>query len=244
MWSGYMNVVCKFADGSLGYSPLAGSPFSGEMVVIDIEAFGLGAGCTGYVPSSPYNLGRTLTHELGHFFNLEHTFDGCNTTSNCQVQGDYICDTPASDDATGGCPAVGSITNCGVKTLTMNYMDYTNDACMYMFTQGQANVMQAHYNAIASEFKPNVLANNVFLENTFSITPNPNNGEFNIRLKEVLSNYEIEIYDSLGRNVYEKQFLNNQNLENEISLKGNPAGLYFVSIKSEDAIITKKILIY
>ena len=72
-WSGYMNLVCRDAGaGTLGYSPLGGSPSAGATVVIAVSAFGSGAGCEGYVPGAPYHLGRTLTHELGHFFNLDH----------------------------------------------------------------------------------------------------------------------------------------------------------------------------
>ncbi len=143
-WSGYMNLVCRNAGQNLlGYSPLGGSPSNGQTVVISNSAFGKGAGCPGFVPRSPYNLGRTLTHELGHFFNLNHTFDGCGT--NCNISGDKVCDTPASNQEQYGCPSPGSINGCvsGQKVLTMNYMDYTDDACMYMFSAGQKARAQA-----------------------------------------------------------------------------------------------------
>ncbi|MEZ4793122.1 MAG: zinc-dependent metalloprotease [Gelidibacter sp.] len=151
-WGGYMNFVVKnIGSGLLGYSPLGGSIAQGQAVVMNLGAFGSGAGCPGYSPGAPYNLGRTVTHELGHFYNLPHSFSGsCNSD-------DGIADTP-NDSSNGnyGCPAAGSITRCGNTILTMNYMDYVNDACMYMFTQGQTNVVDAYINVLQAQFKPNV----------------------------------------------------------------------------------------
>ena len=110
-WAGYLNLVCRNAGtGILGYSVLGGSPSAGNCVVIAKAAFGSGAGCTGYVPGTPYDLGRTLTHELGHYFNLDHTFNGCGT--NCSTQGDKICDTPAVGSANYSCPVAGDIPGC------------------------------------------------------------------------------------------------------------------------------------
>ena len=138
-WSGYINIIVNDADGALGYSPLGGSG-NGDGVVINREAFGAGNGCTGVSPQSPYDLGRTLTHELGHYLNLDHIWGGgCN-------QDDGIADTPSQDADNGGCPTIGK-TSCGTADLHMNYMDYTNDACMYMFTAGQAGVMESWMNA-------------------------------------------------------------------------------------------------
>ena len=142
-WAGYLNLVCRNAgNGILGYSPLGGYPSAGNCVVIAKAAFGSGSGCTGYVPGSPYDLGRTLTHELGHYFNLDHTFAGCGT-SNCNTSGDRICDTPAQSVEDYSCPGAGTVAACvnGEYALSMNYMDYVDDACMYMFTGGQATRM-------------------------------------------------------------------------------------------------------
>ena len=138
-WAGYINIIVNDADGALGYSPLGGSG-NGDGVVINRDAFGAGNGCTGVSPQSPYDLGRTLTHEMGHYLNLDHIWGGgCG-------QDDGIADTPEQATDNGGCPNIGA-QSCGSPDLHMNYMDYTNDACMYMFTAGQASVMEGWMNA-------------------------------------------------------------------------------------------------
>lgn len=243
-WNGYMNLVCRDAgNGILGYSPLGGSPSAGATVVIAFDAFGSGVGCPGYVPGAPYNLGRTLTHELGHFFNLNHTFAGCSTSTNCATAGDRVCDTPPSNTSTFGCPTPGATIKCGVKTLTMNFMDYTNDACMYMFTAGQATRMLAYYNTISSQYSTTALGNSEFLEANFSIAPNPNKGTFSIRFKQVMEDYSVEIYDATGRILFEKKYIQNQDLQQNISLNSSLTGVYFVSIKSQGVNAIKKIIV-
>ena len=155
-WSGYMNFLVKDIGGSvLGYSPLGGSINAGQSVVINTYAFGSGAGCSasGIVPGGGSNLGRTTTHELGHFFNLQHTFSGsCGTD-------DGIADTPNIANPNYGCPAPGTVPGCesGEFALTMSYMDYGNDPCLYMFSQGQTDVMDAYVGILQSQFKPNTI---------------------------------------------------------------------------------------
>jgi Pregnancy-associated plasma protein-A/Secretion system C-terminal sorting domain len=240
-WSGYMNLVVRnISGGILGYSPLGGLPNQGYTVVIDNNAFGSGSGCAGFVPSAPYNLGRTLTHELGHFFNLDHTFEVCDSGS-CSTSGDLICDTPPANQPYFNCVAPGTVSSgCGsVPQLTMNYMDYVEDSCMYMFTAGQASRMQAWYNTIQSQFQTNVLANNDFNAISFSIYPNPSQGILNIKVDGLLSDFSVDVYDYLGRPV---PFTQNS-LSNTIELNVVSKGVYFVSVKTENNQVTKKIMI-
>ena len=131
-WAGYINIIVNDADGNLGYAPLGGSG-NGDGVVINKTAFGVGSGCGVVKPAAPFNLGRTLTHEMGHYLNLDHLWGdgGCNSD-------DLISDTPSQTEANEDCPNLNK-TSCGSKDLHMSYMDYTNDACMYMFTQGQTS---------------------------------------------------------------------------------------------------------
>jgi len=138
-WSGYLNIFVKNAGGALGYSPLGGSG-NGDGVVIDLGAFGTGTTCGNVSAGSPFDLGRTLVHEVGHYLLLDHIWGGgCN-------QDDGIADTPDQQADNGGCPNIGA-SSCGSPDLHMNYMDYTNDACMYMFTSGQSTVMENYVSA-------------------------------------------------------------------------------------------------
>ena len=149
-----MNFLVKdIGAGLLGYSPLGGSINAGQSVVINLGAFGSGAGCvdSGIVPQAAYNLGRTVTHELGHFYQLQHPFSG-----SCDSD-DGIADTPNIIDANYGCPDPGSIAGCdpGEFALTMSYMDYGNDACLYMFSQGQTDVVDNYVaGVLQDQFKP------------------------------------------------------------------------------------------
>jgi len=158
-WGGYMNFVVRPLGGVLGFSPLGGSIAAGQAVTITTNAFGSGAGCSGsgIVPSYPFNLGRTTTHELGHFYNLNHTFNG-DGNGVCGVGGDGIADTPEVANSTYGCPSVGAIPGCvpGETALTMSFMDYGDDRCLYMFSAGQALRMDAWATAIASQIKQDV----------------------------------------------------------------------------------------
>lgn len=154
-WGGYMNFLVKdIGGGLLGFSPFPGSVAAGQSVTMNLGAFGSGAGCpnSGIVPGAPYDLGRTVTHELGHFYNLDHVFGSCGTD-------DGIADTPNQGNSNGGCPALGSQPACNPaeQELFQSYMDYTNDACMWMFSAGQTTVAEAYVMSIESTFKPNVV---------------------------------------------------------------------------------------
>lgn len=246
-WSGYMNFVVRDEGAQiLGYSPLGGSPTAGDTVVMNTFCYGTGSGCIGYVPTAPYNLGRTVSHELGHFFNLDHTFASTNCIGNpsCLTEGDKVCDTPRLTTESYGCPANGSINACGtLKSLTMNFLDYVDDACMFMFTAGQATRAKAYMNTIASEYKSNVLGNTKFLASNFSIYPNPSNGNFTIELKETAKNYKVIVVDELGREVYTNDFNQTANLIQNIQISNAESGIYFVTVQNNGASITKKILV-
>jgi len=129
---------CNLGGGILGYAQFPGGSSATDGVVIDDNAFG----STGTV-TSPYNKGRTATHEVGHWLNLRHIW-GDATCGN-----DLVGDTPLHNAANYGCPVAGHKSTCtGTPVeMTMNYMDYTDDACMYMFTLGQKSRMQALFAA-------------------------------------------------------------------------------------------------
>ncbi len=129
-WAGYLNIfVQPIGGGILGYSSLGGNG-NGDGVVINLFSFSTGS-CGNVSAQYPYNEGRTLTHEMGHYFTLRHIWgDG-----GCGVD-DGISDTPLQGSPSAGCPQLGTGT-CNSVDMHMNFMDYTNDECMYMFSEGQ-----------------------------------------------------------------------------------------------------------
>lgn len=126
--------VCNLGGGILGYAQFPGGSSATDGVVIDDNAFG-----TTGTAAAPFNKGRTATHEIGHWMNLRHIW-GDATCGN-----DQVGDTPLHNTANYGCPASGHKSTCSGTPveMTMNYMDYTDDACMYMFSAGQKTRMQA-----------------------------------------------------------------------------------------------------
>ncbi len=90
--------------------------------------------------TSPYNLGRTATHEVGHYLNLRHIWGDANCGS------DLVADTPTQTGANYGKPTYPLMNTCGGvsrSVMFMNYMDYVDDAAMFMFSSGQKDRMQA-----------------------------------------------------------------------------------------------------
>lgn len=118
--------------GILGFAQFPGGPASTDGVSAGHTYFG--SSDYGTFPlSAPYDKGRTMTHEVGHYLGLYHTFQG-----GCNGAGDEVADTPAVATSNFGCPA--GTDSCPSDTgvdMIENYMDYTDDSCMNTYTAGQ-----------------------------------------------------------------------------------------------------------
>lgn len=139
--SSYLNIwSCNLGGGLLGYAQFPGGAAATDGVVLLYSSIGSMASPG---TATPYQLGRTATHEVGHWLNLRHIWGDANCGS------DLVGDTPTQQTSNSGCPAFPHVTcsNGPNGDMFMNYMDYTNDACMQMFSVGQSSRMNALFAA-------------------------------------------------------------------------------------------------
>ena len=149
----YLNIwVVKYTDDTLGYGTFPSYPANIQGVVCDYRAFG-----TIGTAAAPFNLGRTATHEVGHWLNLLHIWgDDDKSPSGICSGSDECADTPNQGIENYHKPAFPHV-SCGNGPngdMFMNYMDYVDDAAMFMFAEEQATRM----NATLSLARANILA--------------------------------------------------------------------------------------
>lgn len=181
----YLNIWIGDLGSLLGYSSVPGVAAEKDGIVINYKAFG-----TIHV-SAPYDLGRTATHEVGHWLGLKHIW------GDSYCGDDLVDDTPKQGNFTQGCPNTfrSSCDNGEMGDMYMNFMDYTNDACMNLFTEGQKQRMLALFNAggprnslltskglnqpwVAESSLPQEFSNT-----TFKFYPNPATGELTLNFE-------------------------------------------------------------
>ncbi len=205
---------------------------SGEFtdgVVINYNNFGSAEKVSGLNGSAPYNLGRTTTHEVGHFLGLRHIW---GDEINCQGN-DYCSDTPVQTDKSQNCPFPETDT-CPQPgfDLFQDYMDYSNDACLSVFTEDQRDrmhVILANAPRRASLLTSGVLSTReqLILAGT-KIYPNPTQNVLNITAGNGELPDAYTIYNSIGQLVADTTVASEANLTVNTSAYSN--GIYFIKI--------------
>lgn len=205
----YLNIwVCRLSSNLLGYAQLPGGAAASDGVVISTLAFG-----TMGTAKHPYNKGRSTTHEVGHWLNLKHIW---GDKSNCEGD-DLVDDTPTQSNPTYGLPQIQP-QSCGHNTMYMNFMDYTDDAGMAMFTAGQAARMESLFEP--GGFRYSLLSSEALLlgkgetaeEEVDIITCNTELNDNNLRSKAKLIKHTIVNYgkiDQVGKSEW-YSFSNNK----------------------------------
>jgi hypothetical protein len=243
--SRYLNIwVVNLTGGVLGYAQPPGGPGSTDGLVICYRYFGN----TGATP--PFNQGRTTVHEVGHWFNLLHIWGDDNGA--CWGS-DYVNDTPNQASEFYGCPTFPQMDVCTPDSpgvMFMNYMDYVDDACMMMFTNGQKSRMLAALNVFRAGLKtsngcqPAIGIDEIPDVSSMIVYPNPGDGLFHLELlMNVLSDVNVSVYNPVGQLVWHKQIQKAAEIHETIDVRHLHRGVYFLEIVAGTHRSTHKIVI-
>ena len=243
------------SNGFIGYTqfPTAGDTLRGlsdpvdariDGSIIDYRVFGRN---TGAVTLSLYLLGRTVTHEIGHWLGLIHPWGdggGCND--------DYVADTPLTADQTTSptsCRQTYSTCIAGKQTrdLIENYMMYSPDVCMNMFTAGQVARLRAvlqlsprRASVIRNAKGPLSETENL----TVTVYPNPTSIDpaIDVQLKGSQS-FNVELFDTAGRQLRATSYTNSSSTQVTLPVVGLAPGLYVVRVKTDTQTVSKRLLV-
>lgn len=255
----YLNIwVCNLGGGLLGYATFPGGPASTDGVVCLYSSIG---GPSSPGTANPYHLGRTATHEVGHWLNLHHTFNGgCSglTANTCASQGDQVCDTPPDQTSTFGCPG-NSPNTCTESSpfpppytmnmidMIQNYMDYTDDACMNIFTLGQKTRMNNALNGSRLSIKTSNGCVPVGIETLtndeyFKLYPNPSVGILKLEIRfDRPEDLTVEVTNLIGEQIGLYNYEETKGGIFDFDLSRQPAGTYIVRIRTEEETFVRKI---
>lgn len=200
--------------------------------------------------------GRTLTHEMGHYFEMIHIWgDDGGACPGSGGTDDGMADTPPQANWTYGCPSFPVTDACSKSVDTgimfMNYMDYTNDACMYMFTHDQANMMNSQVQPGGESYSltqhPEVLAVPdvaAISTSNLSIYPNPTTGKINLTFTQAPKDLEaIRVVNILGQKVWERNVSKQQTSIINIDLSGMMKGMYLIECQYSNGEDIRKIML-
>ncbi len=252
----YLNIwTCRLSNSYLGIAQfpavdkVAGLDTANEPnaltdgVIIDFRYFGRKIGA---ITSRVYNLGRTTTHEVAHWLGLIHTW------GDAICGNDYCADTPLTEEANRTTICVEKYSNCnGVRTRNMieNYLDYSPDSCMNIFTKDQVGRMRAvlalaprraslvEYSRTGRLEPSDNLNVNVF--------PNPARVEMNVDVRFAdFQDFSYSIFDLTGRELTQQFYKNvySRRLKLDVSLL--PPGVYILKVSTKNETITKRFVTY
>jgi Pregnancy-associated plasma protein-A/Secretion system C-terminal sorting domain len=250
----YLNIwVAAFTNGYIGYGEFpfsetvegldVDSPENLDGVYIDYTTFGKK---TGTNIKGLYSFGRTATHEVGHWLGLYHTWgdERCGT--------DYVADTPQATSANGGSVCKDVFSTCsGTRTrnLIEDYMDYSPDSCMNIFTLGQKERMRAALDL--SKRRRRVVSFSKFQLPPSSILqatvfPNPTIAS-NIQIQVLLpdfQDFDVKIRDIFGREVYTESFIDLPSTVVTLKTKDLPSGNYILTVTSNLQQVQKRLALF
>lgn len=240
----YLNIwVGNLNGGVLGYSSVVGCAKENDGVVVLYTAFG-----TNGTTIAPFNKGRTTTHEIGHWLNLIHTWGDADCGD------DLVSDTPPQQAADRGCPngIIITCSNAPYGNMYQNYMDFTNDECMNLFTNGQKDRMLALFqpdgaryallSSVALTATPLPKPTPVSVDNGsyVSVYPNPSNGSVTVQLSDDISTgSQLDIYNQVGQKV-SSQIVKQSQFELDISSLGK--GVYFIKVNDGKCKVMTKLM--
>lgn len=240
----YLNIwVCDLLPILAGYAQFPGEDPATDGVVIGYNFFG-----TMGTATPPYNKGRTTTHEVGHWVGLRHVWgDG-----DCSMD-DFVDDTPVADAANqGGClNIVNSCTDApfDFNDQVENYMDYSSDSCMNMFSEGQKARAWSFFNTDRiSLFSSNgcslaVSTTQALPSNLFDLYPNPTNGNVNLHWNGTAgADLEVEVFNAVGQVILHRE-MQLGNRRAQIELDDMAPGTYFVRVKSSEGVSNKRLMV-
>ncbi|MBX2925042.1 MAG: T9SS type A sorting domain-containing protein [Chitinophagaceae bacterium] len=242
----YLNIwVCNLNRSLLGYSTFPGAAADKDGVVIRTDIFG-----SIHISHPVYNKGRTTTHEVGHWLNLRHLWGD----SNCGDDG--VADTPPQRTYNSGCSSFPQVNPDGCNPdpngdMFMNFMDFSDDACILMFTSGQKQRMRDLFKANGPRSS---LLQSPALGEPWNNTPSPYDDPaeqvvltvfpnpatsgiiFSSRDGKPVMVKTFTVYDNTGRAVLKGS------QSSGISIAGLAAGIYFVNIETEKKKTTLKFI--
>jgi hypothetical protein len=227
--SKYLNLwACNLGGGLLGYAQFPGGAPATDGVVILYSAFGSRAKYAGGTYTTTYDLGRTATHEVGHWMNLRHIW---GDDSGACTGSDLVADTPNQGAENYGCPAATKASCSNGGDMFMNYMDYTDDRCMFMFSAGQSSRMSAVFatggprSSIATAGA--ALRSGAALT-AMSVYPNPGRESVSLTLPAGTDagRYAVRVYDLQGHEMPQARY----DGQGQLQVNTLPKGLYYITI--------------